>query len=153
MPQSGTNATAAAAKKPRVPASRPKKPGVPPTRPKKMKFTPEKACGFILKRQWLINYGLKNNLGTAGDDTEILNLIVNSIAHVKVAAGLPDQMRAVGVYEEEGSSRVEFCMAFAYNSSVEAMKLPEEEQMSKLKQLLGIGLDTRPRWYVRPGEE
>ena len=102
----------------------------------KTKFTPSRAYGFILKRQWLIGYGLRNKIGTAGNERATFNLIINSIEHIKIAADLLDWTRAIGVeYEEEGSSSVELCMALAFNTGDHAMEMPEDEQISRLKQV------------------
>jgi hypothetical protein len=102
-----------------------------------------------MPRQWLIDYGLQHDRGIAGDETETFNLIVNAIEHIKAAAGLFGRARVVGVKYEHAREGIEYCMALAYNTSVQAMKLPNENNMRRLKEVLGRDPDEQPQWYER----
>jgi hypothetical protein len=104
----------------------------------------QRYCGYILDREWYTaqaqaRFGSPNERSTFNQRTRFIYSLLNE-------SGLRGHSRLRNV-KVEGGSRL--CITLASNSSKREMELPPQENVDKLKALLGT--DEPPKWYLYDG--
>ncbi|THH15254.1 hypothetical protein EW146_g5198 [Bondarzewia mesenterica] len=102
--------------------------------------------GYVPTEEWLVQYGVKKNLGKADTPWHASCTVLNAAFDIFRRTGPGGCWKLPVVYVSGGKAS---CLAIASSNPMDQMPMPSPEKIQRLKEVLGT--EREPQWYRYAG--